>query len=975
MAKANNPTQVPVHGRFSFNNFLKRFSDTGIALLDGDFGTALRTISGAVGGEKAEPEAQAYLLLWTSMKKSLVRIFHEQFRNEAQRETLVFEHVQQFLQDAWQELPGMDLYVDRAFVQNPMKHPTSAALHHYLRGWVSRQVPLSDDEARRATALFPRYLLQEMAMTGRKDYQQLYEHLESPFNEAETKAAAIDAYQARLRREFFRPAFTDERVTLADMYVQPFFRYFKPKKEGENQPDEREGHFMRPKSKYHLKDFVKEWLSKECPKQIPNTDARILLLLGQPGQGKSSFTYFISWYLLAENPGLVQHVFLLRLRDFENSRDFLENPLNAALTHIKKYKVRNDDFSEQDLQGGLLLLDGLDEYYMNNGLKNEDIDTLLSNLHRDMRNLRGHVDFHCLITSRTNYIRLENRESSRELLIADIAEMEQEEQLAWLDLYRTSLAEAEENAKQNYLNTLREAIVEKAQEATNEKVKKIRALLRQPILLRVMVEAEANPFKGDERVTIYKKLFDHLVERKWSEDGQLKGLEKIKEDRGKKLFRKFLQAFALHILYEEKEYARRSDFEEKPLSEAFEALSKNAKDIAPEALLKNLLISFYFKEVPKDEKDKKLSDEYNNYAYEFLHKSFQEYLIAEHIWEFFREELMKRDEDEDDWKIKDKAAQLKIFELFSPRILTPEITDYLYELVSQEATIDDAVFQRSETLMAGMAEHSYLLHYDWQQLPKHRKRSTPQEQSLAVFYGLLSVNGAIVAQKTKDIAWPVATEPDFEAKREALAAPLQFLPNTRLSSDLLLLLRRNYGGALKIHLSGADLSGADLSGANLSGADLSGALLYGTYLYGADLFGVYLRGALLYGALLYGAYLSGASLSGAYLRGASLSGADLSEADLSGADLSGAYLNEADLSGADLRGADLFWADLEDANLKQAKFSPHEIYGPARNLDQIQCLHRAKNLEHADWVGTIYESYTAEDWALFRKEREGLEEE
>ncbi len=134
-------------------------------------------------------------------------------------------------------------------------------------------------------------------------------------------------------------------------------------------------------------------------------------------------------------------------------------------------------------------------------------------------------------------------------------------------------------------------------------------------------------------------------------------------------------------------------------------------------------------------------------------------------------------------------------------------------------------------------------------------------------------------------------------------------------------------------LQGADLSNADLSGANLSGANLSGANLSGADIR-ANLSGANLSGADLSNADLSGANLSGANLSGAnmlntkftysmlmgvnasrtILSGANLSGADLSNADLSGANLSGADLSNTILFGANLSGADLSNTKIADTN-------------------------------------------------------------
>ncbi|WP_299870648.1 pentapeptide repeat-containing protein [uncultured Hoeflea sp.] len=109
----------------------------------------------------------------------------------------------------------------------------------------------------------------------------------------------------------------------------------------------------------------------------------------------------------------------------------------------------------------------------------------------------------------------------------------------------------------------------------------------------------------------------------------------------------------------------------------------------------------------------------------------------------------------------------------------------------------------------------------------------------------------------------------------------------------------------QLHMVGANFFMADLSGANLSRANLSGATLIR-----AD--------------------LSAANLSGSDLSGASLLWADLSAADLIRADLS-----EAHLIGANLFRADLSAANLSGANLSYNTFVAEVLaLGQARHLDK-----------------------------------------
>ena len=122
-----------------------------------------------------------------------------------------------------------------------------------------------------------------------------------------------------------------------------------------------------------------------------------------------------------------------------------------------------------------------------------------------------------------------------------------------------------------------------------------------------------------------------------------------------------------------------------------------------------------------------------------------------------------------------------------------------------------------------------------------------------------------------------------------------------------------------VNLAGAKPAKAYFENANLKGANLSGADLTGKANFnGANLVGVNLAGADLTGATLIGANLADADLRGAWLIGADLSGAHLEEALLDGAVLKDAKLVGAHLEQARIINAELCGADLTNAHLEGA---------------------------------------------------------
>ena len=104
------------------------------------------------------------------------------------------------------------------------------------------------------------------------------------------------------------------------------------------------------------------------------------------------------------------------------------------------------------------------------------------------------------------------------------------------------------------------------------------------------------------------------------------------------------------------------------------------------------------------------------------------------------------------------------------------------------------------------------------------------------------------------------------------------------------------------------------------------AYLVGWNLSSIDLISTYLRNMYLNHANLANACLESSDLSGADLIGADLTSAELRDANMVGTDLTGACITGADLrnvnlSHADLAGADLTKADLSEANMTKADLS------------------------------------------------------
>ena len=150
-------------------------------------------------------------------------------------------------------------------------------------------------------------------------------------------------------------------------------------------------------------------------------------------------------------------------------------------------------------------------------------------------------------------------------------------------------------------------------------------------------------------------------------------------------------------------------------------------------------------------------------------------------------------------------------------------------------------------------------------------------------------------------------------------------------------------------MSGGYLRGADLSEACLAGADLTRAKLNGAKLARANLFGAQLKEVSLKDAVLERADLRGVDLTGAHLENAHLEGVDLQNANLTEARLSGAFLTGANLKGACLKNAWLDGAHVEWAHFEAAVLTDAHLDGA--HLERC-------HMEGAVLVGTDFSNAT-----------------
>lgn len=341
-------------------------------------------------------------------------------------------------------------------------------------------------------------------------------------------------------------------------------------------------------------------------------------------------------------------------------------------------------------------------------------------------------------------------------------------------------------------------------------------------------------------------------------------------------------------------------------------------------------------------------------TFEFLHKSFAEYLVARR----FVDDVFRFDGKTKPTELPSRRPNLQT--------VLPNLQNVLREWLqiwgAQRIDADLLRFIKDEAVLAakeiapcrdGMAV--LLREAIASGLPAHEIKEVRRANRTAETFAamtdwarnaeealLVGLHGTVLAARAADPAIKHEPVPLVDPEAGSTdSGERHFL--TFVAGNLLARLQRQLRQGFIAHkcLSSLDLSGANLSAGNLMGANLSLANLSGADLFKANLFAANLSKANLNKADLRVADLSKANFTGADLFEADLFEANLSKADLSKANLRKAELGMSDLSNADLRGADLRGADVFEANFRGADLTGAELF-EARALDHAKHLDKAR---------------------------------
>ncbi len=601
---------------------------------------------------------------------------------------------------------------------------------------------------------------------------------------------------------------------------------------------------------------------------------RMLLILGQPGMGKSTL---ITWFLTQYEKKHLEdkkEVLVYRFTDLEINWSFNFDSESGRDKGIDNAILKCLNMKKEDLNGKILILDGFDEVAAGNNRT-----AILNSLYNAWAKEALINNFSLLITCRENYI-----ENLSHLLFKYITLQ------PWNEMQIERFCE-------NYgavakIHISKEAI---------SKMKSINDVFGIPIILYMALALDINVRDDSSVVEVYDQIFN--LEKGGLYDRCLKRGILRSYDKAHRIaiIKKQIHQFSREIsmwMFE-----NRSDKSKQPsipkneyekiqdkIFEKYDSVGKSQK--------KDVLIGNYFQMV-------RCFDGIGTDELTFVHRTIYEYFVAEMICTEIAKVIDKMSEDE-----QEKLAGVLGYRLKKGRI-DYTIGQYLKTKVSTLiATYSKEKKNYFYVWLEGIAGKMFndgMLYYTGKNIKEYRN---VMEKEINVFLNLLDVLKLFL-----DLSDRKYILQDISPNRIALY--IRYLTSLK-------------------NMEGVDLSGIDLSGANLSGAYLKNVNLRGANLSGAYLDDANLSDANLSGAYLKNVNLRGANLSRVNLRRVNLSGVDLSRVDLSGIDLSGVNLRGTNLREASLRGANLNGADLSKADLRGTDLSGANLSGATLDVKNIE---------------------------------------
>ena len=591
-----------------------------------------------------------------------------------------------------------------------------------------------------------------------------------------------------------------------------------------------------------LKELLHEYI-------VDNNAKKMLLILGQPGIGKSTLITWIAANYRNKRGDISVYQFASDLKNIDWEND---NILNVIL--------KTTGMRTEELENKVLILDGFDEMRIDGGR-----ERILNQIYQGLAELSFIKHFSLIITCRENFV------YELQKVECDYITLQ-----TWDNVQIHSFCRAYEKESGQTISR-----------RTINKILENKEILGIPLILYMVLALNITIEENGSIADVYDQIFSldgGSIYDRCIKNSSFAKPHRISEAVIKKQIHKISQKIAFWIFENNSEQAFIPQISYEKICNAVidETEEKN------ENVKKDFLIGNYFKLI-------KHCEGVGSDDLQFVHRSIYEYFVSEYFFESIcniTEETVVIGELAT--LLKDGRLTEQILEFIKYKFNRhsmqnlPYIIKNIFQIMLHDSMTYylqercNNVIEREINIFANMLEMVRL----WNQ-------SLGEPDNQIISYLQYNSRSKLNLQGIK-LAY-------VNLRRV-------YLDGANLNdADL------NGVNLEKSEMNGAKLREAQLNGANLQRADLGGADLIGAYLRNAHLDRANLKEADLSGADLIGAKFPNANLEGAELIRARLINADLRGAKLNNAKFSTAELNGADLREAEVYGTEMNGAYLRDA--------------------------------------------------------------
>lgn len=271
----------------------------------------------------------------------------------------------------------------------------------------------------------------------KKKYQKLQEYIKSNTYKLDQQIEKRLVYEEALKELYQQKGMMNqENISLENLYIEPYFLIHKNSIKPQENLELEDYNFLKDS----LHDFVHYCIAPEeskfdLPFELRHPDSRFLLLLGEPGQGKTSFCKRFL-YDCFTHKHYSQEIFYIKLRHLQKVGDLLNSPLPTLRKEAEKqglmYGLEGFEIAERTFQKSIILLDGLDELFMRQGFDGNKVKDFFRLLLSEMI---FNPQLKIIITFRFGPITPENI-SQEKIQILRITSFNLIQQKIWLRLYK-----------------------------------------------------------------------------------------------------------------------------------------------------------------------------------------------------------------------------------------------------------------------------------------------------------------------------------------------------------------------------------------------------------------------------------------------------------------------------------------------------------------------------------------------------------